>query len=141
MTAEMNKYTVAALYDELNNDYNLDGMLALCAPDMVIHDPMMGTVQGAEAFRQMLLGFKTGFPEHRAVIHRMLIDGDYVTVLHTHIARHTGPFMGLPPTGCDVQIDGVEVLRVVDGKVVEFWRHDDDAGLMRQLGFMPAVVA
>jgi predicted ester cyclase len=68
----------------------------------------------------------------------MTAEGGYVYVLHTHLATHTGPFMHLAPTGRRVVVGGVEIFRLRDGKIVEFWRKDDDASLLMQLGILPA---
>jgi predicted ester cyclase len=53
-------------------------------------------------------------------------------------ATNTGPFMHLAPTGKSVMVNGLEMFRVVDGQIVEFWRKDDDVNLLMQLGAMPA---
>ncbi|MCE7980110.1 MAG: hypothetical protein DYG89_02865 [Caldilinea sp. CFX5] len=81
--------------------------------------------------------FNSAFPGHRVQVHHLVAEGDLVSVIHTHFAKHTGPFMGMPPTGKEIVVNGVEVIRLANGKIVEFWRHDDDAGLLMQLGAMP----
>lgn len=65
---------------------------------------------------------------------------DLVAALHIHTGIHTGSFMGMPPTGRTIKVQGLELFRIQNGKITELWRHDDDAGLMRQLGMilMPA---
>lgn len=56
----------------------------------------------------------------------------------THFAKHTGAFIGMPPIDKEAVVNGVEVIRLANGKIVEFWRHADDAGLLMQLGALPA---
>ena len=46
--------------------------------------------------------------------------------------------MGMPPTGKTVIVNGLELFRLHDGKIVEFWRKDDDVSLLIQLGMLPA---
>lgn len=132
---------VARVYAELINQENKTVIDEVYAEDVVIHDTLLGVQTGREAFRQLLSVFDTGFPHHRVQVHRVMVDGEWVSVLHTHTAAHTGVFNGLPPTGRTAQVDGVEVFRVVGGRIVEFWRHDDDLGLLRQLGALPAPAA
>jgi hypothetical protein len=43
----------------------------------------------------------------------------------------------LPPTGRQITIRGIDVLRFVEGKVVDRWARTDDLGLMQQLGLAP----
>jgi hypothetical protein len=47
---------------------------------------------------------------------------------------HTGPFQGLPPTNRQVRFSGLEINRVVDGKVAEHWVQLDALTLFEQLG-------
>lgn len=51
---------------------------------------------------------------------------------------HTGEFFGIPPTGKSVTFSGMHLMRIADGKIAEHWGNNDDLGLMRQLGVVPA---
>lgn len=137
MTTEQNKAIVRRIYDELINREQKSVIDEAFAPEVVVHDPFMGMVTGRGAFRQLLGLFDAAFPGHRVEVQAIIADGEWVSVVHTHTARHTGQFMTLPPTGREVVVPGVEVFRLAGGQIVEFWRHDDDAGLLRQLGALP----
>jgi steroid delta-isomerase-like uncharacterized protein len=137
MSTEQNKAIVRRIYDELINQENPAVIDQVFALDAVIHDPLMGTIQGAAAFRQLLSVFDTAFPGHRVQVEAVLADNEYVSVLHTHTATHTGPFMGMPPTGKTAIVNGIELFRLQQGKIVEFWRKDDDVSLLMQLGALP----
>lgn len=139
-TTILNKAVASRLYDEVINA-EVDAVIdALFDANVVVHDPLSGTNVGIDAFRALLSIFNTAFPHHRVTVERMIAEGDEVAVLHTHYATHSGPFMGLPPTGTEVVVSGVELFRIRAGKIVEFWRKDDDVALLMQLGMlaMPA---
>ena len=138
MSSEQNKAIVRRVYDQLINQEQPGLIDEIFAEDVVVHDPFMGVVAGSQAFKQLLGMFDTAFPGHRVEIHAMIAEGDWVSVVHTHTAVHTGPFMNLAPTGRAVIVHGVEVFRLSEGRIAEFWRHDDDAGLLRQLGALPS---
>jgi predicted ester cyclase len=138
MSAEQNKATVMRIYDELLNQEKKSVIDEIYATDLIMHDPFMGTVTGVDAFRQLLNMFDAAFPGHRVIVHHILAEGNLVSVVHTHTAKHTGQFMHLAPTGRDIAVNGIEVFRMKDGKIAEFWRHDDDIGMMMQLGAIPA---
>jgi steroid delta-isomerase-like uncharacterized protein len=138
MSADMNKALVRRVYDEVINQAQASLIDELFAPDVVTHDPLQGTAHGIEAFRQLLGMFDAGFPQHRVSIEQLIAEDNMVCVLHTHTATHRGPFMGLPATGKDVVVGGIELLRVRDGKIVELWRKDDDVSLLMQLGLLAA---
>lgn len=137
MSTEQNKAVVRRIYDELLNQEKKSVIDEIYAQDLITHDPFMGTTTGIDAFRHLLGMFDAAFPGHRVEVHAISAEGDYVTVLHTHKAKHTGPFMNLEPTGREVSVNGIELFRMQDGKIAEFWRHDDDAGLLMQLGAIP----
>jgi predicted ester cyclase len=46
--------------------------------------------------------------------------------------------MGLPGTGKQIVVEGLELFRLQNGRITEFWRKDDDVSLLIQLGIMPA---
>lgn len=140
MTAN-NTAIVRRVYDEILNQENKALIDELYAADVILHDPFMGTQTGREAFKQLLGVFDTGFPHHRVEVQQTITEGDWVAVVHMHTATHTGVFNGLPPTGKTVRVPGVEVFRLAEGRIVEFWRHDDDLGLLMQLGAVPAPAA
>lgn len=138
MSTEQNKAIIRRVYEEMINREQKGVIDEIYAADVIVHDPFMGTVTGVDAFRQLVNVFDSAFPGHRVQIHQLVAEDDFVTVVHTHFAKHTGSFMGMPPTGKEAVVNGVEVIRMADGKIVEFWRHDDDAGLLMQLGAIPA---
>lgn len=138
MSAEKNKAVVRRVFDEILNQDNRSIINEIYAADVITHDPFMGTVTGVDAFKQLLATFDTAFPGHRVKVHHILAEGDWVSVVHTHLAKHTGQFMHLTPTGREIAVNGIEVFRMADGKIAEFWRHDDDIGMMMQLGAIPA---
>jgi steroid delta-isomerase-like uncharacterized protein len=136
MSIEENKALVQLFYEALNQpdataiDRAIDDYVL---PNLIYHDPVLGTVPGIEVYRQVVHAYLQAFPEQHITVHQIVAEGEYVAVLHTHVGRNLGAFMGMPPTGKEVTFSGLELVRLVDGKVAEFWRHDDDAGLMRQL--------
>jgi predicted ester cyclase len=141
--AFMDRHTavVRRVYDELINQENKAVVEETFAPDVVIHDPFMGTMQGMDAFHQLLGMFDAAFPHHRVTVDEIVAQGDLVCVMHTHTATHTGPFMGTAPTGRSIVVNGMELFRLAGGKIVEFWRKDDDASMLMQLGILSAPVA
>lgn len=135
--SDQNKEIVRRVYTEVQDTGNLSAIDNLFAADVVVHDPFMGEVRGIEAYRQLTAFFQNAFPGHKTKLDVTIAEGDYVVVYHTHFATQNGEFMGLPPTGKQVVVPGLEMYRFQNGKIAEFWRHDDDAGLMRQLGLIP----
>ena len=45
--------------------------------------------------------------------------------------------MGVAPTGNQISLSGINIMRVADGKIVEHWVNYDALGLMQQIGAIP----
>ena len=50
---------------------------------------------------------------------------------------HTKEFMGVPATGNQVSISGINIFRISGGRIVEHWVNYDAMGLMQQIGAIP----
>ena len=133
---ETNKAAVHAFYAQGATGERDDELIA---EDVVYHGPpMIGEVRGREGFKQVLGIFRAAFPGFETTIEDVLADGDRIAVRHTHHATQSGEFAGIPPTGKKVTVAGIEILRLRDGQIVEFWHHDDFLALMQQLGAFPS---
>src|SRR6266581_2914519 len=71
-------------------------------------------------------------------IDEMVASGDRVAIRSTFTGTHEGEFLGVPPTGKSVSVDGIDIVRVVDGRATDHWGIFDAMGMMQQLGVMPA---
>lgn len=69
----------------------------------------------------------------------VIAEGDKVVDRWTMRATHTGPFMNMPPTGKQVTFTGMDIARVENGKIVEYWHQQDGLGLLQQLGVIPSM--
>lgn len=107
-------------------------------PDFYDHTNPSGMQHGLEGHNAIVALFKASFPDMDWQIKEMIAEGDRVVARTTMEATHTGEFFGIPPTGKHVSLDGIHILRIADGRIAEHWGNNDDLGLMRQLGVIPA---
>ena len=110
----------------------------LVAPSFVPHTfgPMP---PGREGLREGMRRAGAGVSEARFEIDDMIAEGDRVAVRLTTSARHTGPFMGIEPTGRRYEIGEIHIFRIRDGQVIEHWHEFDKMALIAQLaGTSPA---
>ena len=82
--------------------------------------------------------FLEAFPDQTLSIEDQFAEGNEVVTRWTFSGTHQGPLMGIPATGKRVELQGISIDRVEDGKVVEHWAQMDQVSLMQQLGVMPA---
>jgi steroid delta-isomerase-like uncharacterized protein len=106
--------------------------------DSVDHSPMPGQPPGLEGVKYIFKMLKAAMPDFSQEIVDMVAEGDRVVVRAVSRGTHQGEMMGLPPTGKQVQIDEIHIVRVKDGKMTEHWGLVDQAALMAQLGLTPS---
>jgi ketosteroid isomerase-like protein len=92
---------------------------------------------GREPLKQAMARAGAGVSEARFEIHDMIAEDDKVAVRLSTKARHTGPFMGLEPTGKRYTIGEIHIFRIRDGQVTEHWHEFDKLALLGQLGGKP----
>ena len=87
-----------------------------------------------------LIGFKQGYKmsllawkDFHHEIEDQFAEGDKVVTRVNSHGTHIGEFLGFPPTGVVVTMNGITVHRIANGKLVEHWSQIDAAGVIRQL--------
>ena len=136
--SEQNKARVREFVDVVFNQHKVDAVSEYLAPDVVEHNPWPGFPATIQGFKDGTREFLTGFPDARVEIDEMLADGDKVIVRNRLVGTNSGPFMGMPATGKNIDVEGIDIVRIVDGRQAEHWGLYDAAGMMMQLGLMPA---
>jgi steroid delta-isomerase-like uncharacterized protein len=109
------------------------------APDCVIH--INGSPEpnlSLSAFKEMIGGLLGAFPDLRITVEDQIVAGDKVATRWTAEGTNSGPVGSAPATGRRIQISGLILDRVVDGKVVERWEQWDQMAMLQQLGFAQA---
>ncbi len=77
---------------------------------------------------------RSAFSDFRVNVEDMVAEGDKVVVRSTMTGRHTGEFLGMPPTNRQISVPVIDVLVVRDGKATEHWGVTDTGAMMMQLG-------
>jgi steroid delta-isomerase-like uncharacterized protein len=91
----------------------------------------------SDAWSQFMIMFTTAFPDSQISIESCITEGDTVVSRWTMRGTHQGMFQGIPPTGRPIAFDGIEINKVVDGKILEHWAMFDNVALLQQIGAMP----
>ena len=128
-------------YVELYNAGDLEACMELYEEDAVqwMHD---GLFEGVDAIRERLARDLTAFPDARYVVESFVEDGDTFADEWTFTGTNTGPFR-LPDgsevsaTGRPVEIKGMELVEVRDGKIVVDNLYYDFMAAVSQLGLVP----
>lgn len=134
MNAQENKAIVRSLIDRLFTDGDLGAVDTYLADDFVMHDPPLGVPGDREGMRAAGSIIRKAFPDWRSNLHMLVGEGDIMAERFTASGTHQGELMGVAPTGNTVSLKGINIFRVRDGQVVEWWSRLDELGLFRQLG-------
>jgi predicted ester cyclase len=81
---------------------------------------------------------RAAFPDTVHTIEDQIAEGDKVVTRLRGRATFTGEILGIPPNGKVVEIGGITIHRLADGKLVEHWALSDQLSFMQQLGALPA---
>ena len=103
-------------------------------PDFVDHTNPPGMQHGLAGHKAIVRLFRATFPDLEWRIDDLIAEGDKVVARTTMRGTQRGEFFGVPPSGKSVEMAGIHVLRIADGKIAEHWGSNDDLGLLRQLG-------
>jgi steroid delta-isomerase-like uncharacterized protein len=128
-------------YVERYNAGDLDGVMDLYAEDSSQLMPD-GTFEGRPAIRDRLAQELGAFSDlaHRVVSY--VEEGDAFADEWVFVGTHTGPAVlpdgtELPATGRRVEVQGMELVRVRDGKIVVDNLYYDNLAVAAQLGLLP----
>lgn len=111
-------------------------MEAIWAPELV-HHSRFGTHARGEV-SALMQGFMGSFTDLRFDIEELVAEGDIVSARMRASFRHTGPFMGIEPSGAQMSVQVMGMVRVRDGQFVEHWSVMDELHFLGQLGLVPA---
>ncbi len=129
---------VSRIWDEIWNKGDLDVCDEVFAPSYVGYLPgMPAPVKGPEEFKQLVRIYLTAFPDVHLSVHDVISSGDRVVVRWSSHGTNTGPYMGFPPTGRQMEMPGISIFRMEGDKVATEWEQFDTFDLMRQLGAVP----
>ena len=149
-TRQAGDYTMTAVDLELGHRSHAEFMVGgredvvdeVYAPDSIIYGRHIPVAQrrGTEGFKDYGRVLRAAFPDLQIVDQSAVIEGDYQAFRWTFHGTHEGPMFGVPPTGTSVSIDGYDILRIRDGKIIEAWIEQDMIGLLQQIGAVPEPV-
>jgi steroid delta-isomerase-like uncharacterized protein len=128
-------------YVERYNAGDLDACIDLYAEDAVQIMPD-GTFAGRSAIRERLARDLTACPDAAYTVGSFAEQGDLFADEWTFAGTHTGPFLlpdgtQIPPTGKRVEIRGMELVVVRDGKIIIDNLYYDSMAILAQFGLLP----
>jgi predicted ester cyclase len=140
VSAAENKTIVRRVKEEATNRRNFSIFDELLSPEFVDHEAGPNS-SGPEGEKELLSTVADAFPDWRWDIEDMVAEGDKVVTRYVARGTHRGEFMGASPTGEEVAVTGINVVRLEGEKIVESWGNSDQLAMLRQIGMVPAEVS
>jgi predicted ester cyclase len=113
----------------------------ILADDFVIHQARARpgeseAVRGPQAGLEMVRMGRAPFSEVSFAIEvGPIVEGDMVAARWTGRARYAGGIPGATaPAGTEVTFGGIDIMRIENGRLAEYWVSSDGIALMQQLG-------
>jgi steroid delta-isomerase-like uncharacterized protein len=144
--AELEEFKAQAALEEENKDIvkrawelydkgDFEAYKDLLAPDFVYYTPSDTTKPESreEVIKNAKIIFNA-FPDDSWTIEELIVAGDRVVTRWTYKGTQKGEYMGIPPTGNKVELSGILISRIENGKIVEDREEYDTLGAMQQLG-------
>lgn len=135
MSADDNKHVVESLLTAFSEG-DADTAERVLAPDFVNHDPprLPGVGTDRAGVLAAMRYLHDAFADARAELVSVLAEGDKVAVHDRLRGTHRGEFLGISPTGREIDVDFIHIFRLAEGQIVERWGVADTSALLRQLG-------
>ena len=137
--SEENKALIQRWFEEVWNQGNSKTIDELLDKDAVIHglvDASGQPVRGLQAFHEFHDQFRNAFSDLDISVDDVVAEDDRVVARCSVRGKHTGESLGFAPTNAPIQFEGIAIVRIKNGKIVEAWNQFDFLEMNKQLGVL-----
>ena len=134
MSKEENKAVVRRFFEELLSTDNFAVADEILSSDFRFYFAGSPDPMNLEQYKEFLVARRAAFPDRRFVVEDIIAEEDKVSARFTMRGTHKGEFRGLAPSGREVTMSGIDMIRLAEGKMVEDRVEVDQLGIMQQLG-------
>ena len=113
--------------DEINETHFDKNITLVTSPKNIV---------GIEDFKAYYKNYLTGFSNIKFTILDAFGQGDKIVKYWNFKGKHTGEFFGIPATGKEVDVNGVTLVKMKDGKIAQEQDIMDNLEFMQQLGLI-----
>lgn len=114
-----NKDIIKHFYEVISSKAMIDQFDKYVSKDCTIRIGEEIIPVGIEGMKQHLIDVRKTYPDLRITVIRQYCDGDYVISEILTEGTHKGEWLNMKPTGKKLVFTGVDIDKIVDGKIVE----------------------
>ena len=137
MPTDRSDSLIRRIFEEAFNQGSLAVVDELLSSDHFAHTAFGGAPNGPQGLKWLIAMFRTAFPDIHCTVEDEIRVADQFAAHWTMRGTHKGSFLGNPPTGRPVVVQGIIFARTENGQMVEDWTLIDELGILQQLGLVP----
>jgi predicted ester cyclase len=137
MSTEDNKAIVGRGIHEIFTAGNLEVMDELFDEEYTFQSGPLGTPRDRASLKMWFGYFRNAFPDLQSTTEDVIAEGDTVVVRVVLRGTHQGPLWVFEPTGKQMTMHGIHLIKLRDGKILDHWLVENRAAMMMQLGLAP----
>jgi predicted ester cyclase len=130
MSSTDNKLLIRKYIEEVINTGNVNHIQKYVSADYTEVFEGKRYPLGITGAKEHILGVRRTYPDLVVTVEQQIAEGDYVATCITARGTHQGDWLGIKPTGKVVTYTGVNIDKVVDGRITE---HGGAANLLGPL--------
>ncbi|MEE4155232.1 MAG: ester cyclase [Erythrobacter sp.] len=104
------------------------------------HMPVPGQPSGREALKDVVREFRAGIPDLSMELHATLVAGDMGVDVWSLTGSHGSALLGRPASGRRIDISGIDMIRVNEGRITDLWHVEEMAQLIAQIDGQEPVI-
>jgi len=135
LSTETHKAIVRRYIEQVLNEQRYDLIEEFLAENIELHGS--GIPPGLEVVKQWFVTIANAFPDGYTTIEDMVAEAEKVVARTTFNGTHQDEIQGIPATGKTVNMPGIAIFRLDNGKIAEGWLVNDNLRMMQQLGVIP----
>lgn len=135
--SEENKALVRRWFEEVWNKGRAEAIEEMLDAEGVAHGLASeggGSLRGPAEFLPFHERFRAAFPDITVEVLETIAEGDLVAARCAVRGSHQADTLGFAPTQRPVEFEGISIVRVRHGKIVEAWNQFDFMRMFEQLG-------
>ena len=137
--SEQNKALLRRWFEEVWNKGREEAIDEMFAEDGIAHnlaDEGGKPLRGPTGFKPFFRNFRAAFPDIEVVVEDTITEGDKVAARCTVRGKHQSDSLGFAATQRPMEITGMTIVRIANGKIVEAWNNFDFMNMYQQLGML-----
>lgn len=92
-----------------------------------------GDAIGVDAFKEFFRSYRAAMSDIHIAVEDSITQGDLTAARVRVTAKHTGHQLGVPAKGNAIDITGITMARLKDGKLVEAWNYFEFPKMYQQM--------